>query len=88
MQHRRYPARLRATKFLKYSCIVYHTLGQKRGAQTQSLDLPGEVKLMMASKAELHSLICILQFIDLSPETALTMLTAVAKCHTKYIGSI
>ena len=36
---------------------------------------------MMASNAELHSLICILQFMDLSPETALTMLTAVARCH-------
>ena len=36
---------------------------------------------MMASNAELHSFICLLQFMDLSPETALTMLTAVAKCH-------
>ena len=36
---------------------------------------------MMASNAELHSLICILQFMDLSPETALTMLTAVVTCH-------
>ena len=32
---------------------------------------------MMASNDELHSLICLLQFMDLSPETALTMLTAV-----------
>ena len=36
---------------------------------------------MMASNAELHSFICLPQFIDLSPKTALTMLTAVAKCH-------
>ena len=36
---------------------------------------------MMASNAELHSFICLLQFMDLSAETALTMLTAVAKCH-------
>ena len=36
---------------------------------------------MMASNAELHSFICLLQFMDLSPETALTILTAVAKCH-------
>ena len=38
---------------------------------------------MMASNAELHSFICLLQFMDLSPESALTMLTAVAKCHKK-----
>ena len=36
---------------------------------------------MMASNAELHSLICILQFMDLSPKTAMTMLTAAARCH-------
>ena len=36
---------------------------------------------MMASNAELHSFIFILQFMDLSPGTAWTMLTAVAKCH-------
>ena len=42
---------------------------------------------MIASNAELHSFICLLQFIDLSLETALTMLTAVPKCHN-YIGSI
>ena len=36
---------------------------------------------MMASNAELHSFICILQCMDLSPENALTMLTAVGKCH-------
>ena len=36
---------------------------------------------MMASNAELHSFICLLQFMDLSPDTALTMLTAVARCH-------
>ena len=35
----------------------------------------------MASNAELHSLICILQFMDLSPKTAMTMLTSVAKSH-------
>ena len=36
---------------------------------------------MMASNAELHSFICLPQFMDLSPESAVTMLTAVAKCH-------
>ena len=36
---------------------------------------------MMASNAELHSFIFILQFMDLSPGTAWTMLTAVARCH-------
>ena len=36
---------------------------------------------MMASNAELHSFICLLQFMDLSRETALTVLTAVARCH-------
>ena len=36
---------------------------------------------MMASNAELHSYICLLQFMDLSPETAWTMLASVAKCH-------
>ena len=36
---------------------------------------------MMASNAELHSFFCLLQFMDLSAETTLTMLTAVAKCH-------
>ena len=36
---------------------------------------------MMASNAELHSFICLLQFMDLSPGTAWTTLTAVAKCH-------
>ena len=36
---------------------------------------------MMASNAELHSFICILKFMNLSPDTALTMLTAVARCH-------
>ena len=32
---------------------------------------------MMASNVELHSFICLLQFMDLSPENASTMLTAV-----------
>ena len=36
---------------------------------------------MMASNAELHSLICLIQFMDLSPETARTMLTTVAECR-------
>ena len=36
---------------------------------------------MMASNAELHSFVCLPQFIDLSPETASTKLTSVARCH-------
>ena len=36
---------------------------------------------MMASNAKLHVFICPLQFMDLSPETVWTTLTAVAKCH-------
>ena len=48
---------------------------------------------MVASNAELHSFICLPQFMNLSRKTALTMLTAVARCHlsaviiinTKYI---
>ena len=36
---------------------------------------------MMASNAELHLFICLLQFMDLSPGTAWTTLTAGAKCH-------
>ena len=57
---------------------LHHTLGQKTRPQTPSLSLPWEVKLMMASNAELHSYICLLQ-LDLSPGTALTMLAAVAR---------
>ena len=56
-----------------------HTPGQTPRAKTTSLSLPWEVKLMMASNAELHPFICLLQFMDLIPETAWTMLTAVAK---------
>ena len=50
---------------------------------------------MMASNAELHSLICILQLIDLSPETALTVtavarfrIFAVIKEHPNYYSNI
>ena len=42
--------------------------------------LPSELKLMMASTAELQSF-CFLLFVDLSPETALTMLTLASRHH-------
>ena len=38
---------------------THHTLGQKPSPKTHSLSLPWEVKLMMASNAELHSFICL-----------------------------
>ena len=59
---------------VQHNLTRHHTLGrQKTRAKTTSLSLPWEsreVKLMMASNAELHSFVCLLQFMDLSPEAA------------------
>jgi hypothetical protein len=51
-----------------HTAVIYITctaLGQKHCPKTTSLDLPWEVKLMMATNAELHSFICLFQFMSI-----------------------